>query len=249
MSTRAHFDTVGDLPPEVTAALLQFGLALADTKQMIGRRFSEWVTAAPTMEAAVAAAAITQDELGHARSLFAMLRDFPGAPPELQGEGEFQRQDNFAPGRLHAPLPSWFDCIALLFLLDRALTAVFKLAKQSSFTPLRQRVAKILQEEHFHEMYSRGWLKHIQKQGEASLSRLQESITAFWPAAVYWFGPEEDESTTALIDAGILAADIQRAYQEWFDKTQSLLQQNGLRVPDFSPAWQTWDPRRREAAV
>ena len=198
------------------------------------------------MEAAVAAAAITQDELGHARSLFAMLREFPGVPQELQGENDFQRTEHFAPGLLQTRLPSWFECIALLFLLDRALTAVFRLAKQSSFVPLRQRVAKILQEEHFHETYSRGWLKHIRKQGQPALNRLQEAIHKFWPVTVYWFGPEKETSVALLTESGMLSEPLWHAYQDWLESTQSFMEQIGLIVPDFTPAWDRWHPRRRE---
>ncbi len=79
-----RFRTVAELAPTTAAGLLKFGMALADTKHRLGQRLSEWVNGAPALEAAVGACAMTQDELGHARSLFAMLRDFPGAPPELE---------------------------------------------------------------------------------------------------------------------------------------------------------------------
>ena len=42
--------------------------SLADNKSALGRRYAEWAVSAPTLESAVAAAAMAQDELGHARS-------------------------------------------------------------------------------------------------------------------------------------------------------------------------------------
>ena len=42
--------------------------SLADNKAALGRRYAEWAVSAPTLESAVAAAAMAQDELGHARS-------------------------------------------------------------------------------------------------------------------------------------------------------------------------------------
>ena len=48
------FRNVSDLDPGLAAALLAWGLALADTKYLLGRRLSEWVNGAPALEAAVA---------------------------------------------------------------------------------------------------------------------------------------------------------------------------------------------------
>ncbi len=42
--------------------------SLADNKAALGRRYAEWAVSAPTLESAVAAAAMAQDELGHSRS-------------------------------------------------------------------------------------------------------------------------------------------------------------------------------------
>src|SRR3972149_1516189 len=55
-------------------------IRLADNKYALGRRFSEWTNGAPTLEAAVAAAAMTQDEVGQARSLYAALQGLPDSP-------------------------------------------------------------------------------------------------------------------------------------------------------------------------
>ncbi|MGH2510154.1 MAG: Phenylacetic acid catabolic protein, partial [Ktedonobacteraceae bacterium] len=53
--------------------------SLADNKLAIGRRYAYWCNGAPALEAAVAAAAMTQDELGHARTLYPLLEDFTQA--------------------------------------------------------------------------------------------------------------------------------------------------------------------------
>ena len=48
--------------------------SLADNKAALGRRYAEWAISAPTLESAVAAAAMAQDELGHARSTYPVLK-------------------------------------------------------------------------------------------------------------------------------------------------------------------------------
>ena len=48
--------------------------SLADNKAALGRRYAEWAVSAPTLESAVAAAAMAQDELGHSRSTYPVLK-------------------------------------------------------------------------------------------------------------------------------------------------------------------------------
>ena len=49
-------------------------LAAPTTRPRSGRRYAEWAVSAPTLESAVAAAAMAQDELGHARSTYPVLK-------------------------------------------------------------------------------------------------------------------------------------------------------------------------------
>src|SRR4029079_5939210 len=68
----AYRDPGGDLPmpaavDEAAATMVALISSYADNKGALGRRYGEWAVSAPTVEAAVAAAAMAQDELGHAR--------------------------------------------------------------------------------------------------------------------------------------------------------------------------------------
>src|SRR5947209_10630840 len=75
--------------PAGTDGLYRLVEALADNKYFLGLRYAEWCTAAPTLESAVAAASIAQDEIGHARSFYPLLRDVAGEdadPRELEAE-------------------------------------------------------------------------------------------------------------------------------------------------------------------
>ena len=86
ISVRASTSDPADFSPKTQAVLLNLLLQLADNKYVLGKRYAEWVNSAPMLEAAVAAAAMTQDELGHARSLYPLFRTFPDAPPVLKKE-------------------------------------------------------------------------------------------------------------------------------------------------------------------
>ena len=48
--------------------------SLADNKAALGRAYADWAVSAPTLESAVAAAAMAQDELGHSRSTYPVLK-------------------------------------------------------------------------------------------------------------------------------------------------------------------------------
>src|SRR5262249_23898548 len=56
-----------------TVSLSTLVLSLADNKQMLGLRYAEWATRAPSLEADIAAAAMGLDDLGHARVLYGCL--------------------------------------------------------------------------------------------------------------------------------------------------------------------------------
>ena len=66
--------------------------SLADNKYVLGRRYAEWCTGAPMLESAVAAAAMAQDELGHARSFYPLLRGFPNGKNVTQMEDKGWQQ-------------------------------------------------------------------------------------------------------------------------------------------------------------
>ena len=60
----------GSTVDAATATMVSLIGSLADNKSALGRRYGEWAVSAPTIESAVAAAAMAQDELGHARATY-----------------------------------------------------------------------------------------------------------------------------------------------------------------------------------
>ena len=91
--------------------------SLADNKAALGRRYAEWAVSAPTLESAVAAAAMAQDELGHARSTYPVLKAL-GADAGRRG-----RHGGGPPaGLLDEQLPDWTAFIAANLLVDGVLT-------------------------------------------------------------------------------------------------------------------------------
>src|SRR2546430_12190972 len=159
------------------AALFAVLSSLADNKQAIGRRYAYWCNGAPALEAAVAAAAMTQDELGHARTLYPLLEDFTQAEPDPGQVEPMTRTLHYHLAFLDQDFQGWSDFVATNFLLDSALTTFFEAAQTSTYEPLRSRARKVGQEERTNAMHAEAWLARLAKAGGAVRATLLHSST------------------------------------------------------------------------
>jgi ring-1,2-phenylacetyl-CoA epoxidase subunit PaaC len=168
-----------------TATMISLIASLADNKGALGRRYGEWAVSAPTIESAVAAAAMAQDELGHARSTY----------PVLAKLGVERSDDSLDAGHpfpaLHQPLPDWASFIAANLVVDGILTTFVGTARESSIEPLAQRARKILQEEAAHKLHAEAWARRIRRVGGTDLELLQRRINELWAQAARWPGPDD----------------------------------------------------------
>src|SRR5437764_1553666 len=161
-------------------ALFAMLSSLADNKQAVGRRYAYWCNGAPALEAAVAAAAMTQDELGHTRTLYPLLDNFVQSEADPMQIEPMTRTLHYHLAFLDNDFQGWSDFVATNFLLDTALTTFFEAAQNSSYEPLRQRARKIVQEERIHQMHADGWLRRLAKVGGAVRAALADSINRLW---------------------------------------------------------------------
>ena len=167
------------------AALFAVLSSLADNKQAVGRRYAYWCNGAPALEAAVAAAAMTQDELGHARTLYPLLDNFVQAEADLSQVEPETRTLHYSLAYLDRDFAGWADFVATNFLFDTALTTFFEAAQQSSYEPLRQRARKIVQEERIHEMHGEGWVRRLARAGGAVRATMVASLERLWNETLY----------------------------------------------------------------
>ena len=160
-----------------TAAMAGLVASLADNKAALGRRYAEWAVSAPTLESAVAAAAMAQDELGHARSTYPVL-DKLGHPRE-----EDALDTSHALPMLADELPDWPAMIAANLVVDGILTTWIAGARGSSLEPLAQRARKILQEEGAHKVHAEAWARRLCRSGERERDALVERLRETWEHA------------------------------------------------------------------
>src|SRR6202011_5343297 len=171
MTTGTHVDN---------AALFGVLSSLADNKHAIGRRYAYWCNGAPALEAAVAAAAMTQDELGHTRTLYPLLDNFTQSEADPTQIEPMTRTLHYHLAFLDNDFRGWSDFVATNFLLDTALTTFFEAAQDSTYEPLRQRARKIVQEERIHFLHAEGWVRRLAKAGGAVRAALIAALKRQW---------------------------------------------------------------------
>lgn len=224
-------------------ALFAILSSLADNKQAIGRRYAYWCNGAPALEAAVAAAAMTQDELGHARTLYPLLDDFVQAEVDPRQVEPETRTLHYSLAFLDQDFQGWTDFVATNFLLDIALTTLFEAAQNSNYEPLRHRARKIIQEERIHQMHAEGWVRRLARAGGAVRAALVHSLERLWNETLCWFGPNDDPTMHQLYQEGIIDATPDELRSRYLGKIMPTLNSVGLDMPvTFDAVTKRWKP-------
>jgi ring-1,2-phenylacetyl-CoA epoxidase subunit PaaC len=216
--------------------------SLADNKAALGRRYGEWAVSAPTLESAVAAAAMAQDELGHARATYPLLKQL--------GVDERADEDHLEVGAcmpvLARELPSWAWFVAVNLALDGLLTAFVRSAEDSAFTQLAQRARKILQEEGSHAVHARAWARRLARD-ELQRDAFAAALGECWNQAARWAGPPDEAGLAALVRGGLVAAGADSLRAALRKAIAEALADTGLKLTLEEPGgWSTWtaDERR-----
>lgn len=192
-----------DAPAADRDSIRDLILVLADSKRLLGMRYAEWILGAPELEAGIACASMAQDEWGHARLLYAMLKDFGDNVDRLEHGREPPDYRNIEV--LDEPVASWPDLVAINVLVDGALATQLEALRSSSYVPLRQRVGKLLEEERFHAAHAAAWFRRLAAAGDASRAALDDAVRRIVADVLRWFGPDSARAK-ALEAAGVADA-------------------------------------------
>jgi len=202
-ATESRVEKAAELPDDARAALRSLILALADSKRVLGLRYSDRMLGAPTLEAGIAASSMAQDEWGHARLTYALLGDFGDDPKALEHErpaAEYRTHP-----ALDAGFGSWADFIACILLVDTSLVTQYGALVESRYTPAHNRVQKMLDEERFHFQYAAGWVRRMAAVPEVR-GELAASLARYLPQALQWLGDDEGPAIRRLVDEGLVSA-------------------------------------------
>ncbi|MHB8589498.1 MAG: Phenylacetic acid catabolic protein [Candidatus Dormibacteraceae bacterium] len=216
------------VPSHRGGGLSDLVLSIADNKQMLGLRYAEWATRAPSLEADIAAAAMGLDDLGHSRVLYGCLEALGADPRGLERESD--------PASLRAlpyfdqPWSEWAQFVAANAVLDTAFTVMIEACVNGSVEVLQHRLRKMLLEERYHFLHGRSWLRSgIDAQ----------PLNRAWSEAIEWFGPPDGE-VAVLHREGKLSLGPQ-------ELRARLEEQLETKSPEVHVDWKAWDPLRRRS--
>jgi len=209
-------------------ALRDLLLVLADSKRLLGMRYGEWILGAPELEAGIACASMAQDEWGHARQLYALLRELGEDVDRLEHGREPAEYRSME--ALDRPAAGWPELVVLNALADGALTVQLEALRGSSHAPLRQRIGKMLEEERFHAAHGAAWFRRLAGGGARAQAALAGAVEAFAPGILRWFGPDGGRGAE-LVEAGVADAAGSALRARFLARVGPLLDAVGLLEP------------------
>jgi ring-1,2-phenylacetyl-CoA epoxidase subunit PaaC len=235
-----------DLDDAVRPAVRDLILVLADTKRLLGTRYADWILGAPELEAGIACASMAQDEWGHGRLLYALLRDFGDDVDRLEHAREPAEYRSMEV--LDRAPESWPELVALNAFADTALTLQLEALTTSSYAPLRQRVEKLLDEERFHAAHGVAWFRRMAKSSAAAQEALRQATVRMVPSLLAWFGPDEG-AARALREAGIVSAAGSDLRTRFLERVSELLVSTGadIEASVVEPEFGDFDEARRRS--
>ncbi len=212
----------------VDAALANLIVVLADNKYFLGRRMSEWAVGAPTLEGAVACAAIAQEEMGHTRPLYSFLEQLELSNPPLPLERDDDRERKYCLSFLRSRFPSWPFAVAALYLTDSALTIMLRGLGNADLGVLRRRADRIVSDEPTHAEFAAGRVRDLAS--STANDALAASVRDLLAETLCWFGPEGEEGLDALKRAGLVELDNEHLRQAFLQSVMPLLVELDVRV-------------------
>jgi len=204
-----------------TTTMISLIGSLADNKSALGRRYGEWAVSAPTIESAVAAAAMAQGELGHARSTY----------PVLAKLGVHRDDEGLDTGEpLSQELPDWPSVIAANVVLDGVFTTFVASGRTSCIEPFAQRARKFLQEQGAHRIHAEAWLKRICRAVGQDADLLRRRIAEMWDQAARWPEPDDHPGYRAAIEQRMVSEGPDAVRRRVRDCPSALLYKAGYGV-------------------
>ncbi len=217
-------DFPAGLPRKALESLL---LAMADDELVLGHRDSEWTGHAPILEEDIAFSNIAQDEIGHSLVWYTLLQPLTGRTPD---EMAFDRPwEDFTSCRFVAyPKGDFAYTVIRQYLFDEAEHVRLAALASSSYTPLSDASSKILREEAYHLMHSKGLVERLGDATEESHRRMQTGLDAAFPQALGMFEIIEGEAD--LMEASVFPGNV-FLESEWLKRVVPVLRGTSLVLP------------------
>ena len=217
--------------PGIDAPAAAIVLAFADDELLAGQRHSEWLGLSPFLEEDLAYASIAQDELGHARALYALV--WPGLEAhERDAMVVRRRPDAFRSAWLCELEPEpWERALVRHLLYDMAESLRWQHLDASSLPDLAGLAAKAQAEEQYHRRHATDLVVRLGQDADDARGRLQVAVDELWPLALGLFEATDDEAEA--VEAGVLPGPVSGLVPAYRGAVQEVATAAGLRLPDI----------------
>ena len=192
---------------ETRTALCRLILGLADSKRLLGIRYSDWILGSPSLETGISLASMAQDEWGHARLLYAMLKEVGEEPEELERERSASEYANI--GGLDKTMSEWPELVATMVVTDTALTTALAGFADGNFELAASRVPKMLAEEQFHLPLGVAWYRRLARTRSEARDLLARASRHQLRVALAWLGTD-DTHRRRVVDAGLTSSRMEQ---------------------------------------
>src|SRR5512141_3244344 len=233
------------LAPPVRAALRDLILVLADSKRLLGFRYGGWILGAPELETGIACASMAQDEWGHARLMYALLKDFGEDIERLEhgrGAEEYRSMEV-----LDREPDGWAGVVALNALADTALSVQLEALRDCCYLPLRQRTEKLLAEEQYHQAHGAAWARRYARTSPESRQLLGDAFAHALPSLLRWFGDDGASAGAGRtpVQACAVSASSDELRTSSLGRIGTLLRELGMATAASPPVFSDFDEARR----
>jgi 1,2-phenylacetyl-CoA epoxidase catalytic subunit len=156
---------------------------------------------------------MTQDEWGHARLLYAMLKPLGRSPKEVEHDRATAEYASIA--ALDEQAPDWAALVAMITLADRAIAVMLESFSSGGFELAQTRIPKMVAEEEFHSSLGAAWFKRLASTEGDARTLLTSAVDTMLPSLLAWVGAD-DAPMNDLVDAGLIGPADERvaAYRD-----------------------------------
>src|SRR5690348_17110919 len=177
-------ETIDQMSPLYLEGMKRILTVSADTELISSPAYYHAAVHAPSLNAFGSAAAIIQDELGHAHIAYRLLRDLGVDTEQLIFERD--PRDFKYPYAFDIPLDSWVELIVANAFYDRAgYTLLGDVYQSTTFGPWKRALVKVDKEETFHLRHGEQNMRKI-NQTASGHETLQKAVDWMFLLTVEW---------------------------------------------------------------
>lgn len=188
---------------------------------------------APTVHRKLALLAKLQDEVGHALMQYRLCEDL-GKNREEMLKNLFDGRSGYG-SSMQYPIEDWLDIAAFTCFTDGAAMILQHSLLDTNYGPYKRVMRRICREEEFHMRHGTDLLQRYATGSKAQQERMQEAVNTWWPRGMLFFGPTDDNRSSAaerMHELGIRTKTNDELRQDFLDYWVPKVRAVGLEIPD-----------------